>query len=362
MNIKRAVLLGLSLTGAIVGVGFASGKEIWTFFAQYGYWSILFCVLAGCLFGALAFLIFIISDYHREVDQANICRRIKKRIIKKRKIAKYLLKNNTQKRKIIKNNATDIMFSVLLFVCQISICSAMFAGLGTVMLYLGAGGVSVLITKVAMLIFCFLYLSLSKSGVYIVNTFLSAVIMILIFVLFIASVGKYSVVVFDSTTKTGLIYMPLLFVGMNIFTTFPLLTELSNSIKAKKQKLLTAIFFGVFVTIVLTLVCVSELIFSKGTASDMPMLSLAVNSGKIMGIIYAIVIIASIISTCLSTGYGASVTLRLKIKYGLKLSFCLLLSFALSFVGFSGIVDYVYPALGLLCLVFIVVKFLSKRG
>ena len=54
---KDGIKTGLFLTGVIIGAGFASGRELITFFGKYGWWAVPLCALSGALF-ILGFILF----------------------------------------------------------------------------------------------------------------------------------------------------------------------------------------------------------------------------------------------------------------------------------------------------------------
>ncbi|MCL2810387.1 MAG: hypothetical protein FWD25_00645 [Clostridia bacterium] len=50
----RVIQVGLALVGAVIGAGFASGREVMRFFAQYGVWGYAGAALAAAAMGVLA--------------------------------------------------------------------------------------------------------------------------------------------------------------------------------------------------------------------------------------------------------------------------------------------------------------------
>lgn len=342
MNVKKAFFNALAITGAIVGVGFASGREVYSFFAKFGYLSLLMCFFAGLLFALICYLVLRLSY----LDNSDLT------INKKRKIEVSECEKPLRNDQNTKKYKFDTLFNIVLFICQIAICSAMFAGISSVVKSLTNNLVFSVAIRFVMFIFCFIYLFAFKKGVYFLNAVLSIFMFALICVLLVYSAFNFEYNITASSLSSS--YLPLLYVGMNIFTAYPLIYEIGKFIKSKKQMLLTSVVFGVTIFLSLTLVVIC--LFTTPNIGDMPMLELARGVHPLVFILYSACIILSIITTCLSTAYGASRCFNF--KYGIMITICLILSFALSFVGFSCLIDFVYPFIGLICLIVVTFKFL----
>ena len=107
--IRKCLGISMSVAGGIIGVGFASGREIVSFFARFGLVSLLYCFLSGMAFFVLSYIILLINHEN-----------------KKRKNMKNIVKNVHI---INKNSNKFAFFDIFLFLSQIMICGAMFAGL-----------------------------------------------------------------------------------------------------------------------------------------------------------------------------------------------------------------------------------------
>ena len=71
INVKKSFVwtFVMAILGAIIGAGFASGKEIVSFFGKYGYWVIPFLVLAAILF---FFCFYIFSNLGKDIKPKSI--------------------------------------------------------------------------------------------------------------------------------------------------------------------------------------------------------------------------------------------------------------------------------------------------
>ena len=135
--VKKSLILSLSIVGSIVGVGFITGKEILTFFCRYGSYSFLLCFIVSLLFGLFVYLI-----TSRKVYINNI------QINKKRKKYFKSAKNGIKTSNMLCFNAIFTFFDYILVICQISICSAMFAGFDLIFDFCGFSFVLIVIIKI----------------------------------------------------------------------------------------------------------------------------------------------------------------------------------------------------------------------
>ena len=92
---------------------------------------------------------------------------------------------------------------------------------------------------------------------------------------------------------------------------------------------------------------------------DMIMLSISSSVSNVLYVFHVCLILFSVFSTLLSTVYGACKCMNASNdSYVLNLTICLLLSF----VGFSNLIDYFYPVLGVLFIVYICVLHVKANG
>lgn len=348
--IKKLLLNALAITGGIIGVGFASGKEVLSFFVKSGYIGLVFCLLAGCLFTVFSYMILTLEARKNHTSD-------KIWLNKKRNLTpnavKFVVKNNENS----KINFLDKIFNMVLFICQLAICSAMFAGISSLLGEVGILGFLNLCAKVAVLFISFLYLRWFGS-VFSINTLLSFLLLVLLTVVMLFNLKFVGGTSFTPDAVTFMSFvMPVLYVGMNMLTVYPLIAELAKGIKSKRQKFGLSFAIGLFLTLSLCLVGLSILLFGGDMlCADMVMLTIAFRGSNFLGSVYYIVLMLGILTTLLSTCYGASNLIRARVGQSLSIFVCLCLAFVLSFVGFSSIIEYLYPFLGFVCMLFLIFK------
>lgn len=320
----KCLFISLAITGTIVGVGFASGREVVSFFTRFGFWSIAFCFIAGIMFGLFCYLIMRLGDE----GQGN------------------------------HKSKADKIFNFILVVCQIAISSAMFAGLGSIFSSLSPM-MSYLIRLLAFGL-CYLLLLKKNNSVYMLNTILSSIVLVSVLAILLFGLIKGTKNNLSEGYSSKLLIFPMLYVGMNIFTAYPLIEDVGKKLPCKRQKIVSCVLIGFFVSLCLVVVSLSILLFGKDASSqDFVMVEIARVVSNKFRIFYIVIVVMAIVTTLMSTTYGAVEIIGR--ERNLSLFVCLTLSFVLSFVGFSIIVDKVYSLLGLVCLIVIISRVSTKR-
>lgn len=348
--LKKSLAISLSLVGAMIGVGLASGREIVSFYAKYGFVSLLFCIASGFIFYILIYVSMKLNS-----DLINMHKN------KNRKNDKHDIKNNQSVRICNKKYVKFSIYNIILYVCQIGICSAMFAGLYSIFT---SFGLNVYVKIFLLLIVYFVSILILKSGnrmVFSLNFILSIFLIFFCVILLIVKIliGKFDLLFGDDFA----FYAPLksiLYAGMNVLTIYPLICEKAKFVKSKKEISLISLFSSFFIVSILIVVCLCILFFGGGFVNDdMIMLSISSSVSNVLYVFHVCLILFSVFSTLLSTAYGACKCIHaLNGSYVLNLTICLLLSF----VGFSNLIDYFYPVLGVLFIVYICVIHVKANG
>lgn len=339
--VKNSFVVSLSFVGAMIGVGLASGREVVSFFVKYGYFSLLFCVLSGVAFYVLIYLgLKINCDIKNNHKNKN------------RKNCVIINKYGNDMAKCNKQMLFDKIYNVLLYVCQIGICSAMFAGLFSIFKSLG---LNIVVCYFLLIVAFFLSVVILKNGktvVFSLNFVLSVVLILFCFILFFVKLfsGEFNFLV-GASFKIIAPFKSVLYAGMNVLTIYPLIREKSLYLKTRKEIVLISFLSSLFIVLILFVVCLSILLFGgTNIESDMVMLSISKSVSGVLYFAYVVLVLFSVFSTLLSTAYGSS-----KCLFNFKGSFALSLtvSFLLSFVGFSNLIDFLYPVFGILFIVYI---------
>ena len=319
MTKKHILKIAFVYTGTILGAGFATGKELVSFFAIFNKLGILGFFIACFLMSicAIAILntIYYANDKNYEDFMYNIFG----------SMGKYI----------------HIFNMLLLFV----LFSAMLAGGGATI-----SSIFSINEHIGIFIFCiltFLGLIFGKNAIIVINSILCPVLiaggmLIGIYLYYFDTTN-----VFNQTTKA--IISPFVYTSYNTITTISVLFTIKNIITSKKVATLGGILGGIFIFLIgifilLPLVKNIDYIIN----SPLPILSLI--NDKTIKNIYSFTVLSAIFTTAVSNGVAleSSTKNKLKIKDTYVKIFFLILGVAFSTLGFSSIVSKIYPLFGYL--------------
>lgn len=346
---KKSLATSLSIVGAMIGVGLASGKEVVSFFARYGFGSLAFCFVSGVGFFALIYVsLKINSNYKNTHKNKN----------RKSEINNVNYEHTTQIGH--KKHVSNYLYNTILYICQISICSAMFAGISSI---LDSFRMSFILKFLLLIVLYFVSILILNSGnrvVYSFNALLSVVLILFVFVILVVGLcfGKVCNVVGCSFSNV-LCLKCFLYAGMNVLTVYPILKDSANFVENKKEIFFISLISSILISVVLFIVCLCVLLFSGlNIYDDMVMLAISKKFNDVLFVVHFCLICISIFSTLLSTAYGASKCFG---KYKFNNMVNLTISFALSFVGFSNLIDFMYPLLGIIFIIYIAFVMIFER-
>lgn len=347
--VRNSIAIALSFVGAMVGVGLASGREIVLFFAQYGFCSLAFLFVFALVFFVLIYGILLVcfKNNHKNKKRKN-----------ENKNKKYELKLQICNKKYKSTKLIDVVF----YFCQIAFCSAMFAGVYSLWSLVFLSRIVVVFIVFLTFVLSVWVLCIRKKNIFSINLILSVLLIlfsVLIFVLLLVC-GKYDCV---CGVKFSWWVLPksVLYAGMNVLTIYPLLIEKSRCMQTKKEIFIVSTFASIFMFLILFVFCLCILFFGgKSIFDDMVMLSISSRVSRFVGVMHFLLILFSVFSTLLTTAYGAGVCLG-KNENVCFLFLNLSVSFVLSFIGFSNLINFIYPALGGVFIVYSVCLFI-RRG
>ena len=336
MNKSFLYTFVFAVTGAIVGAGFASGREINTFFSQYGFWSLIFIALAGLLF---FFVFFLFSKIGNNVKPNSI----------------------TDLTTAIFGKASIIVDFVFIISSFITL-SSMIAGLDSSMIIFVGKDYSFPFLSIAVCMIVAIILNFGLKKIFkftdIIMPFLFGVIIVvaLSFLLF----GKREQIAYNMVNRSifSMSISPILYVCMNTFCNIFLIAKSSVYLK-KKQIALASILSSILLSFCMILVALCILFGGENVfISDMPMLSVASKIGRLAEIVYFVILIVAIFTTICTSAFAISTWLNNYISNKFLCGVIVLtLGFIFSRFGFAIIVDIFYPLEGVFSLIFIIFAF-----
>lgn len=325
-RMKRILKCAMIIIGTLIGAGFASGKEIATFFNMFMEKGIVGIVVSSFLFGLVIYLVMNVSK---------------------------------KEHKYTNNKILSLIVKMFTFICFCIMISA----IGTygneqyhINFWVG--------TFFASLI-CFILFLLKFKGLEKLNNFLVPIILIDIVLVSLTSHISDEYVLYESETNGGILLTnwllsAILYVGYNSILLIPILNELHvYNLKKKEISLLS-----VFVSLALCLAGVMiyyniNLLYPQILSAEMPMIFVAKNTNIYVYTLYNFAILFAIFTTAFSCGY-AFLTLNSDKNYFRNCCWICLLSILISKIGFSNLINWCFPIFGYIGIAQIVYIFARK--
>lgn len=336
--------IAMAVVGLIVGAGFASGQEMMQYFVAFGRWGIAGAVLAGVVMAAAVAAVLSLASYFLAGEHTAVFDRISSPIM---------------------SRILDVAVMVTLF----STGFVMFAGAGANLrqqfdlpLWAGSLLMVVLVALTGML-------DVDK-----VTRIIGAISPFII--VFLVGASIYSIIRADGTlaelepaTEGLLTTLPNWWVSAVNYVGFNFMVAVSMAIviggthlnprEAGVGGLLGGAIFGGL------LIIVSVALFYSVEAvggDDMPMLTIVDRVNPALGVAMAVVVYGMIFNTAIGMFYalGKRLTRNRKDRFRPVFLGSVAVGLALSFIGFQTLVSTVYPAIGYIGIVLIIVVIVAR--
>lgn len=318
------------IIGAVIGAGFASGKEIYLFFNCYGVKGILGIILASILTGIIIYKVLkqISSEKVINYEEYIKCLGINKTI------GKIML--------IIIN-----IFLLISFYIMIAGCCAFFKQ---------EYGVSELITGVIVAFLCYIVLIGNINGVTKINLILIPFLIGMIFLIGIKNnlfnlqqIYQTSEQIKDQIiVKNSWLISSIEYASYNSILLIPMLIGMKQYIQKNEKTvgIVVAFTFGILAIILFTVLLTGGIQINN---IELPLVYIVNQFGRSYHVIYGIVIIAAIFTTAVATGYSfLENTSRTEKSYKKIAAMLCISSILVAKIGFSYLVNLLYPIFGIL--------------
>lgn len=328
-NVLNIFLLSL---GSIIGVGFLSGAEIWSFFGRFGenFWIIILIVFV------LMFVLCskIIKD-NCTIENNTIMQNFDKKQLKNTILIKLKIK------KVFYN------FEILL------IASAMFAGLRNIIYELFKYNQIIIFLAVTFLLLLLLLKGsnalLSFNNLIMLGFF--AVIVLLFFRLdFCSGINQNLKVIssfdFQNISIGGL--LAITYVFMNIAHLVPIFKTQELAL-SKKGRWIFSLTFSLTLCLIILILVLFLAQNSYLTTFEMPILNFFQTKSDLIKIFFIVVLLGGLLSTLLVclTGIKHEFLEHIKVPFA-AVYLSVILPLILGFLPFSFFINFVYPFVGLL--------------
>lgn len=312
----------LVIIGALVGAGFASGQEIYSFFYSYGSIGIIGIIITCCLISLMVYksLKIIYSNKINSYDEfLNI-------FIKNEKVTK----------------AISIVINILLLVTFY----IMVAGFGAY--FEQEIGVKRIIGSSILVIMTAIVFFTSVKGVLKVSEYIVPLL-----ILFIIIIGGTNLLTINSEAETlcikkGWLLSSIIYCSYNMILLVPALISLRKQITKQRNIKYIAVLCGIFMIIMsLLLYMLLMKVDVELSTLEMPIVYVIRSFFKQYKTIYAFIILTSIFTTAISIGIGLLQNINSdKKRYTHFVIFMCITSLIVSNLGFSKLVNLMYPIFG----------------
>lgn len=321
---KEVVTIVLVIIGALIGAGFASGQEIYSFFYSYGVMGligiIITCVLISfTLYKSLKII------YKNRINNYNDFLKI---FIKNEKVTK----------------AINLIINILLLVTFY----IMIAGFGAY--FEQEIGVSKIIGSCVLAVMSAIVFFTSVKGVLKVSEFIVPVLII-----FIIIIGGINLITINSeienpVIKKGWLLSSASYASFNMILLIPAIIPLRKQITKETNIKYIAIISGILMIIMSVMIYMLLIKCDVDISSlEMPIVYIIRTFFTKFKPVYAFIILSSIFTTAISIGIGFLQNMsKNKKSYAQFVLFMCITSLIVSNFGFSKLVNFVYPLFGYL--------------
>lgn len=324
--IKNIFNICFVIIGTIIGAGFASGKEIYTFFCVYGTNGLFGILISNFIIGLVIYLTFkiVINNNIKTYSDFIKC------LVGSNKILNYTI-----------NNIMNI-FLLISFIVMVSGFGAYFNQEFNIPAIFGALIISVL---------AFFTFFKDIDGIVKINTFLIPILIFLIILLgFKEGISSFAINSFPTASGFSWILRSILYASYNSIVLIPIIINLQNLLSNKKQ-VKYVIGFTLFIMVLMSIIIYGVLILNISEIEniEIPIVFIANKFGIIYKYLYGLVILIAIFTTAISEGYSFLENVaKSKKQYFIYSILICFLSIAFSNIGFGKLLDLLYPLLGYL--------------
>lgn len=339
-NVRDIYKAAFVIIGTIIGAGFASGQEIYTFFNKYGASGFIGVFISVILIGYIIYKTFKII--------------IENNINSYQEFIKYIMPEKLREARILGLTINNIINIFLLISFNI-----MIAGFATY--FIQELNISKIYGAVIIALLTFITLSNNIDGVIKINTYLIPIIIVLISFLGVSKIETFEFS-YESSNNSGYwILSSILYASYNSITLIPILISLKGKIKRNRiSNLVTICVTIIMLVLSVVIFLLMNTFIEEIKGVEIPIVYIANTLGVGFKYIYGIVILMAIFTTAISTAYGfLNNTTKNRRNYMICSGFICLLSIIIGQVGFSNLINLLYPIfgyLGIIQIIFLLIR------
>lgn len=334
---KNVFKIVFVIIGTLIGAGFASGQEIYVFFFSYGIKGFIGIIISSVVMGVLIYkTLGIINKYN-----INSYKDLLDILIKNKKENKYFNFKN------IINLIINIFILVTFFI--------MIAGFGAY--FEQQFGINSLVGSSILAILNFVIFLTNVKGVIKANELLVPMLIVFLVIIGfiniidinIVKLGNYTI----RTNQSNYILSAIIYASYNSILLIPVLITLKKYINTKKQILFISLISTIIIILLATIIFLILIRVDVDiTKLEMPAVYVVSNIFKFLEIIYGFIILGSIFTTSISLGTSFLQNVsKNKRSYTQIAAIMCITSVLTSQIGFSNLINLLYPIFGYLGLI-----------
>lgn len=352
-NIFKVIFV---IIGAFIGAGFASGQEIYVFFFSHGLYGLIGLFISGIILGTIiSKTLKIIKENNIENYKQflNVIINTSKKIKQNKKFINTKIKNDNSKFKLRNENskvAKSINFIVNAFILVTFFI--MIAGFGTY--FSQEFGINQILGSSILAIITYIVLNKNVKGVVKANEIIVPILIILVIIIGLINFKEIQIFQIKNyliaNYEISFILDSILYASYNSILLIPVLITLNKYIKSKKNVKIISIVSSMIIIVLSTLIF---FILTKVDVNienlEMPAVYVVSNMSKLLKNIYGFIILGSIFTTAISLGISflQNIEKNKKSYTQIALIMCIT-SVIVSKIGFSNLVNLLYPIFGYL--------------
>lgn len=314
------------IIGTMIGAGFASGKEIYIFFAKYGTYGIIGAVASAILTAVILYCTLLI-------------------------VKKYDIKNNNQfVEKITKGKIGSIIIKNIINIFLLISFWIMSAGFCT--FFKQELGVPIIITALLLAVVLYILFMKNIDGIIKVNTIMVPIMIIIIVAIGFKNhsntnmIGEISI---DNVNIFKAVLNAIIYTSYNSITLIPIIISLNKSVQNKKDsKIVTIISSLIILVLIISIFQILATTTIDIANIEIPMLTILNNYTQSEKILYSIAIVAAIFTSAIAAGYGVLENVKDRKKYKLVNLIICAMTIPISYIGFGRLVEILYPIFGII--------------
>ncbi|MTT31541.1 transporter [Terrilactibacillus sp. BCM23-1] len=329
-NIRLTFQVAATYIGTIVGAGFASGKEIIQFFTQFGSLGSIGILVSGVIFTWIGTKMLVLAG------------RIKATSFNE--LTEYIF-----------GIKIGLIIQALIFFIVFGVTGVMLAGSGAV--FQEQWGLSRHFGIALAILLCFILLLKGAKGVMLINSFI-----VPIMITFSLAIGLYFMMQgqIDPATIWNInkpfhyhwVIHALSYVSFNLITALTVLVPLGQEINNEKVLFYGGAIGGIGFTLMLFVSHIVLLNHPQVLLFEIPIAEVVKHFGPIIHFLYVTIIYGEIFTTFIGNIFGMSRQIQSLsgMEYRKIIVVFLILTCAISQIGYGSLITFLYPLYGYLCM------------